>query len=683
MADDLQISLLGDFQCRTTSGEIVHFPTRKVRALLAWLALHTDAPQPRDSLAALLWGEQSDTAARLNLRKALSRLRACLPESGRHCLITQDDRVTLRTGQVAVDVAEFRRCAEEATPASLERAGALYRGPLLHGFPECGEVFDDWIAAERQRLEDTYCAVLHRLLEHHAATGAIESGVQTALRLLSIDPLQEHVHQTLMRLYLYLGRPGSALAQYRRCRALLEEELGVGPSTETEQLKATLLEGQALPAATLTDDPPPEARQAGSPWEHAGGYRAPTPASPRSGRPMVAVLSFALSTEDHDLRLLGDGMAEDIAIELGRFRELDVIAPPSALAYRDAAAPPERIGRELGTSCVVSGSLREAANRLRVSVRLVDTATGRQLWAERYVRRRNEMFELQDEIVHRLVAELAGRIEDDRLAAARRKAPAELEAYDLWLRGRATLRRADLKALTEARTHFQQAITRDPHFGRPHVGLALAQINEWACFSWNHWVFPRQEVLEHVYRALELDEYDQHAHCVLAMAQLYGGDYESARRGLLRALELNPNDADVLAHAALGLTLIGDHEPAVEHGRNALRLAPHSPDWYTTFAGMALFNARDYEQAIATMAPAPEAICNTSAFIAAAEAHLGRSKRCTAYRDTVYRHYRRELERGTLSAQTSCVDWLLTVDPFRREDDLAHYVDGLRRAGFS
>ncbi len=680
MADALQISLLGGFECRAADGEVVRLPTRKVRALCAWLALHADTPQPRDTLATLLWGEQTDAAARLNLRKALSRLRACLPGAAVDCLVAQDDRVVLMTDRVTVDAVAFRRWADEATPASLERAAALYCGPLLHGFPDCGEVFDDWITAERQALEDTYCSVLQRLLEHEAATGAIESGVQTALRLLGIDPLQEHVHQTLMRLYLYLGRPGAALAQYRRCCAVLEEELGVAPSEQTEQLKATLLEGHNPPDITTDHAPAPDPRPAAISPEHTD--EQPTQPCPRSGRPMVAVLSFALTTEDHDLRLLGDGMAEDIAIELGRFRELDVIAPPSALAYRDAAAPPEHIGRELGTTCVVSGALREVAGRLRITIRLVDTATGRQLWAERYVRPRNEMFELQDEIIHHLVAELAGRIEGDRLAVARRKAPAALDAYDLWLRGRATLRRADLNTLKEARHYFQQAIARDPHFGRPHVGLALAQINEWACFSWNHWVFPREDILQHVHCALELDEYDQHAHCVLAMAQLYGGDYESARRGLLRALELNPNDADVLAHAALGLTLIGDHEPAVEHGRNALRLAPHYPDWYTTFAGMALFNARHYEQAIATMSPAPEAICNTSAFIAAAEAHLGRTGRCTGYRDTVYHHYQRELERGTLSPQTSCMDWLLTVDPFRLEDDVAHYVEGLRQAGF-
>ena len=680
MANDLQLSLLGGFECRTNKGELVRFPTRKVRALCAWLALHADDPQPRNSLAALLWGEQSDAAARLNLRKGLSRLRACLPGAAADSLVAYDDQVVLLTDRVTVDVPCFRGCAEDATPASLERAAALYRGSLLEGFPECGEVFDERIAGERQRLEDVYCSVLHQLLEHYTATGAIESGVQTALRLLSIDPFQEHVHQTLMRLYRYLGRPGSALAQYHRCRALLAEELGVEPSAGTEQLKTTLLDGETLPDSTANDEQSLCTRPALSPPPHAAEY--PACACPRSGRPTVAVLSFAAATQDHDLRLLGDGMAEDIAIELGRFRELDVIAPPSALTYRNAAAPPERIGKELGSTCVVTGTLREAARRLSITICLVDTATGRQLWAERYIRCRDDMFELQDEIVRGLVAELAGRIEVDRLAAARRKTPAELEAYDLWLRGRAALRRADLTALTEARRYFQQAIARDPHFGRPYVGLALAQINEWACFSWNHWVFPRQDVLDHVHRALELDEYDQHAHCVLAMTQLYGGDYEAARSGLMRALELNANDTDVLAHAALGLTLIGDHAAAVEYGTKALRLAPHHPDWYATFAGMALFNARHYVEAIATMAPAPEAICNTAAFIAAAEAHRGRTERCTAYRDTVYRHYRRELQRGNLPERMSCIDWLLAVDPFRLDDDVAHYVDGLRKAGF-
>ena len=379
-----------------------------------------------------------------------------------------------------------------------------------------------------------------------------------------------------------------------------------------------------------------------------------------TGRPAIAVLGFAADEGD---RHLGDGMAEDLATELGRFRELDVIAPATALAYRASALPPERVGAELGTTYVLSGRLRPAGERLRISVRLVETLNERQLWAERYDCARGEVFDIQDEVVRRIVGTVIGQIEGARLEAARRQRPNDLAAYDLWLRGWSALKRPDLAALADARGCFQAAVARDPQFARAYVGLAMAYLNEWACFSWNHWFFLRQEALDLAQKAVELDERDHRAHCVLGVARLYGRDYEGARRQLLRALELNPNDADVLAHAAAAMALIGEPGLAVEAGRSALRLAPHHPEWYTAFAGIALFSARLHDEAIATMAPAPEALCNTPAFIAAAYAHLGELEACPGHRETVHRHHRRQLARGLFPKGTSCIDWLLAMDP--------------------
>jgi tetratricopeptide (TPR) repeat protein len=375
-------------------------------------------------------------------------------------------------------------------------------------------------------------------------------------------------------------------------------------------------------------------------------------------------------------------MAEDLATELGRFREIDVIAPASALSYRRAAVPPERVAAELGAGYVLDGRLRLLGEKLRVSIRLIEAETARQLWADRFDCVLAEVFDIQDDIVRRIVATLVGRLEEAQLAAGKRLRPQNWQAYDFWLHGWSALRRADLAALGEARRSFQQALVKDPHFAPAYVGLALAQLNEWTCFSWNHWVFFTNEAVALARKAVELDDRDQRAHCILGMTQLYGRDYDRARRQLMLALELNPNDADVLAHAAAGLALIGEHDLAVEAGRKALRLAPHHPEWYAAFAGIALFSARLHEEAIETMATAPEALCNTPAFIAASHAHLGQADVCARYRDTVYRHYRRQLARGLFPKDTSCIGWLLAMDPFQRPADVDHYSEGLRMAGF-
>ena len=671
----LHLDVLGGFACRSAAGTPLIFPTRKVRALLAYLAVNAARPQRREQLAALLWGDQAEAEARANLRKTLSRLRGALPAAARDCLAAGADQIALRADLVELDALRFERLAADATPETLERAASLYRGPLLDGLDGPGEAFDDWLLTERRRLEEILQQVLHRLLDHYVVTGAIERAIQVALRLLARDPLQEGVHRALIRLYMHQDRVGSALDQYRRCRALLARELGVAPAPETERLRAEL--SRLLPEAP-PDPEEDDLPERGAVLQTAAADRARRRVEP-SGRPAIAVLGFAAAAGD---RHLGDGMAEDLATELGRFRELDVIAPATALAYRASTLPPERIGEELGTTYVLCGSLRPAGERLRISVRLVETLSTRQLWAERYDCARGEVFDLQDEVVRRIVGTVVGRIEGARLEAARRQRPSDLAAYDLWLRGWSALKRPDLSALADARGCFQAAVARDPQFARAYVGLAMAYLNEWACFSWNHWFFLRREALDLAHKAVELDERDHRAHCVLGVARLYGRDYEGARRQLLRALELNPNDADVLAHAAAAMALIGEPELAVEAGRSALRLAPHHPEWYTAFAGIALFSARLHDEAIATMAPAPEALCNTPAFIAAAYAHLGALEACPSHRETVYRHHRRQLARGLFPKGTSCVDWLLAMDPFRRPADAEHYAEGLRKAGF-
>jgi DNA-binding SARP family transcriptional activator/Tfp pilus assembly protein PilF len=679
----LHLSLLGGFECRPAAGTPVGFPTRKVRALLAYLAANAARAQGREHLASLLWDDRSEAEARVNLRKTLSRLREALPEAARACLIAGGDQIAIRSDLVEVDALRFEQLAADGTPETLERAAGLYRGPLLAGFAAVGEEFDEWLRAERRRLEEILQQALQRLLDHYVATGAIDRAIQVALRLLALDPLQEGVHRALIRLYMYQDRVGSALGQYRRCRELLARELGVAPAPETERLRAELSKllpetadgegGEGAPAPESDDLP--ERR---SVLQTAAAERARRRVEP-TGRPVIAVLAF---TTERAHRHLGDGLAEDLATELGRFRELDVIAPATALAYRGSALPPERVGEELGTNYMLDGSLRAAGDRLRLTVRLVETASARQLWAERYDCARDQVFDLLDQVVGRIVGTVIGRIEATRLEAARRQRPNDLAAYDLWLRGWSALKRSDLSALADARRCFQQAVAKDPQFARAYVGLAMAYLNEWACFSWNHWFFLRREALDLAKKAIELDERDHRAHCVLGVARLYGRDYEGARRQLLRALELNPNDADVLAHAAAAMALIGEPGLAVEAGRSALRLAPHHPEWYTAFAGIALFSAREHEEAIATMAAAPEALCNTPAFIAAAYAHLGQLEACPSHRDTVYRHHRRQLERGLFPSGTSCIDWLLAMDPFRRPADAEHYAEGLRKAGF-
>jgi DNA-binding SARP family transcriptional activator/TolB-like protein len=673
----VKLSLLGGFDCRSAKGRALTLPTQKARALLAYLALNAGRRHARDKLADLFWGERGEAQARANLRKALSRLREALPRPARACVELDASGAGVSAGAVEVDLVRFEALAAEGTPESLEQALGLHRGSLLEGLGNCGEAFDDWLRAERRRMDETLRQVLRRLLEHYVGTGAIDRAIQVGLRALAVDPLEEGTHRALMRLYLQQDRVGSALDQYRRCREALASELGVEPSADTEAVRREALAALPGGAPREADDLP------GRPRTIEAGVvaRARLRGQP-TGRPSIVVLAFSAADDDERQRRLGEGVAEDVATELGRFPELDVIAPATALAYRHTRVAPERVGRELGTAYVLDGGLRAAGEQVRITVRLLETASGRQLWAERYDCARAEVFDVQDDVVRRIVGTLAGRIERSRLESVRRARPEDWEAYDLWLQGWSALKRPDRAAIRQARALFERAAAKDPTLARAYSGLALTLWTEWACFSWNPWVFMQQEPVDLARKAVELDARDQRAHCILGVAQLYAREYDAARQHLLRALALNPNDADVLAHVSFGMALMGEHDMAVETGRHALRLQPHHPDWYAGLIGIALFAARRHEEAIETMAPAPEAFCSAPAFVAAAHAHLGRARASRPYRETVYRHYRHRLTRGELAEGTSCMGWLLGIDPFKLAADAEHYAEGLRKAGF-
>jgi DNA-binding SARP family transcriptional activator/predicted ATPase len=246
----LHLALLGGFHACLGDAPPLTLPTRKTQALLAFLALPAGRPHPRDKLAALLWGGLQEPQARGGLRQSLFTLRKAM-RGAPSALLIDGDSVALNPTAVDVDVDEFERSVADGTPAPLERAAALYRGQLLDGLTVREGPFEEWLLAERERLRERALEALGKLLRHQHAASATEAALQTALRLLAVDPLQEPVHRAAMRLYVELGRRASALRQYQICVGILQRELGVEPETATKQLYQELLRQRPSPAVNV------------------------------------------------------------------------------------------------------------------------------------------------------------------------------------------------------------------------------------------------------------------------------------------------------------------------------------------------------------------------------------------------------------------------------------------------
>jgi DNA-binding SARP family transcriptional activator len=270
----LNLTLLGGFQARLEPGSALALPTRKAQALLAYLALPAGRAHPRDKLAALLWGGTREESARASLRQALFSIRKAL-EPAEGVLGQAGDALALSPAAVEVDAARFERAVQQGTPEALARAAELYAGDLLDGFVIDEAPFEEWLLGERERLRELALEALARLLAHQRKSGATEPAIQTARRLLALDPLQEPVHRALMRLYAEAGRRGAALRQYQQCVSALGRELGIEPEAETKALYQDILRQRA---------PSRVARDAVALAETGASFRTPSVEIPLVGR---------------------------------------------------------------------------------------------------------------------------------------------------------------------------------------------------------------------------------------------------------------------------------------------------------------------------------------------------------------------------------------------------------------
>ena len=250
----LNLALLGGFQGRVDASAPLTLPTRKSQALLAFLALPPGRSHPREKLASLLWGGMREPQARRGLRQSLFTLRKAV-DAEPPALLIDGETVALNPTSVDVDVVEFERQVAEGTPAALERAATLYRGELLEGLALQEAPFEEWLLAERERLRELVLEALAKLLRHQRTTEATEAALRTGLRLLALDPLQEPVHRTVMRLYVQLGRRPSALRQYQICIGVLQRELSMEPETTTKQLYQEILRQRPSHAVADVESP--------------------------------------------------------------------------------------------------------------------------------------------------------------------------------------------------------------------------------------------------------------------------------------------------------------------------------------------------------------------------------------------------------------------------------------------
>jgi TolB-like protein len=393
-------------------------------------------------------------------------------------------------------------------------------------------------------------------------------------------------------------------------------------------------------------------------------------------KPSIAILPFQNMSGDPEQEYFADGIVEEIITALSRFRQLFVIARNSTFSYKGRAVDVKQVGRELGVRYVLEGSVRKAANRVRITGQLVDASTGAHLWADRFDGALEDIFDLQDRITESVVGAIVPKLEQAEIERTRRKPTENLDAYDYFLRAIAGAYHRTREGNDDALRLLHRAVQLDPNFAAAY-GLATN------CYCWRKasaWMIDSvQEIGETArldWRAIELGNDDAEALCWAGFSLAYVvRDVDSGAPFIDRALVLNPNLALAWMFRGWASIYMGEPEAAIEPLTHAMRLSPLDRWLSMMLAGIAFahFFARHYEEAAKWAEKSLRENPNYHAGLrvaAASNAMIGKMQ-----------NVQKAMARLRQIDPALRIVHLRDLTPVHRAEDLARYEEGLRKAG--
>jgi adenylate cyclase len=321
-----------------------------------------------------------------------------------------------------------------------------------------------------------------------------------------------------------------------------------------------------------------------------------------SDLPSIAVLPFENMSGVAEQNYFSDGITEDIITELARFSDLEVIARNSAFQYKGKSVDARQVGRELGVRYILEGSVRQSGPRVRVTTQLVDASNGNHLWADRYDRRTEDAFTIQDELVATVAPMLAARVNAAEIKRTTAKPAANWRARDYYLRamaaGQEFQRDLSLARLQDMRQMADECLRLDPEFARGHILKSSAELTAWSLPIDTSYqdtaVLDRAVAFAH--SGVRLDDRDPQGHAQLGYANIFLRRPERALAEFETAMSLNPNYYD-WRYPAICLAA-GQAGRAIEIGTKYRRLDPFALPATAVFVALAYYSEKRFEDAL-------------------------------------------------------------------------------------
>ncbi|MBR0788209.1 tetratricopeptide repeat protein [Bradyrhizobium manausense] len=557
-----RVLLLGPLQVIRNGSALPQPPSRKVRALLAYLAIAA-RPVSREKLCELLWDVADDP--RGELRWCLTKLRPLVDCPAATRLIA--DRKQVQIEADALDVDALRVARDVQTTLSSGSLGdvrsllALFRGDFLEGLSvERAPSFENWLAGQRHRFGQWR----QQLLERLSALLPPEDRIDVLRELIEVAPLDETAHVALVRALTNNAFHAEARQQIDASVERFRSE-GIDP-TSLRSAFATAQQQRGKPAKAIRLQGP--------------GIDAPAlqPAA-RTRRPLLLVMPFAGAAPE-DLADAGR-VTSDVIFGIAKLRSVSTIAwsTASALSGQSPAVAATRVNAQY----VACGRLQRHGADYLASIELIEPASDRIFWAGEFSCNVDDAFSAANPLASQIVAGLDAEIHIIERNRALLLPPTSLDAWQAYHRGVANMYRFTSESNREAQSFFHQAIARDPTFSRSYAGLSFTHFQ-------NAFVLKTREreqeialALSTAGRGLEVDPGDPAAHWAMGRALWLRRDHESAITALEQATRLSPSYASAHYSLAMVHCQTGDPERAVQAADTAALLSPLDPMLFAIF----------------------------------------------------------------------------------------------------
>lgn len=557
------VQLIGPFRLVGPDGAAIAIQGRRTRAMLATLLLAPQHRMARERLAGLFWSDRSEAQARASLRQCLLELRGVLAavEAAEDHLIASREAVELAPGAFACDVLHLRRTLAsedwETAARLIDNAGAA---PLLQDL-ELGGAYGEWLDVTRAEIDARIADSLARHIAARESVGDISGVKALAMAWLRRDPLSEPGVAALIRAEIASGARAAAHIRYQAFRDLLAAEIGVAPGPLVDAaLRSEALAPEPLVVPTPTAAP------------------APAPAAAAAPGPdglVLAVLAFDNLSSDPDLADFCDGVSEEIQRTVARGTGIAVVARASSFQFRGAEKAIAKVSAALGASHLLDGSVRRSGNRVRITAELVECASQRAVWSERFDGDLADVFALEESIAEKVAAAL-------ELTLMPRAPTPTLEpaTYERFLRARGLLADGDPQfdnTASEA-VPLLEAVTRDAPDHAPaweQLALARALVLRVGRGS-GDFGEGRDAVTAAAETALKLDPRRGGAYRALAMLEPWG-HHAKREKLLLQALEVAPRDPAALTDMSDFCWGVGRFRDALSYAEAACELNPLMP----------------------------------------------------------------------------------------------------------